>query len=69
MLSVPFTADEAALEESAGRFGVLWTPMYHFYAGTGGLTQLRLSYSVLTPDEITTGLDRLAAFVAARTPR
>jgi (S)-3,5-dihydroxyphenylglycine transaminase len=69
VLSVPFTADEAALEESAGRFGVLWTPMYHFYAGTGGLTQLRLSYSVLTPDEITTGLDRLAAFVAARTPR
>lgn len=70
VVTVPFTADEEALEESARRFGVLWTPMYHFYAGTGGgLRQLRLSYSVLTPEDIATGLDRLAAFVASRTPR
>ncbi len=40
--------------------------MHHFYAGTGGTEQLRLSYSVLTPPEIATGLDRLAAFIADR---
>ena len=68
MVTVPFTADEAALEESAERFGVLWTPMYHFYAGSGGLNQIRLSFSVLTETDIAEGLDRLRAFVAARTP-
>ncbi|MFD0270308.1 PLP-dependent aminotransferase family protein [Streptomyces sp. NPDC127106] len=68
VVTVPFRADDAALEDSARRFGVLWTPMHHFYAGTGGTEQLRLSFSVLTPAEIDTGLDRLAAFVADRTP-
>ncbi|MFZ4156502.1 aminotransferase-like domain-containing protein [Streptomyces pseudogriseolus] len=68
VVTVPFTADEAALEESAERFGVLWTPMYHFYAGSGGTNQIRLSYSVLTEADIAEGLDRLRAFVASRTP-
>ncbi|MEU3838530.1 PLP-dependent aminotransferase family protein [Streptomyces sp. NPDC028635] len=69
VLTVPFVADEEALEESARRFGVLWTPMHHFYAGTGGgLHQLRLSFSVLTREDITTGLDRLTAFITSRTP-
>jgi (S)-3,5-dihydroxyphenylglycine transaminase len=66
VLTVPFRADEEALEESAERFGVLWTPMYHFYAGAGGFRQMRLSFSVLTPADINEGLDRLAAFVAHR---
>ncbi|MFE7838947.1 PLP-dependent aminotransferase family protein [Streptomyces sp. NPDC057474] len=69
VVTVPFAADDEALEESARRFGVLWTPMYHFYAGTGGLRQLRLSYSVLTPHDIATGLDRLAGLVQARAGR
>ncbi|MFF7856404.1 aminotransferase class I/II-fold pyridoxal phosphate-dependent enzyme [Streptomyces sp. NPDC007904] len=69
VLTVPFTADEEALEESARRFGVLWTPMHHFYAGTGGHNQLRLSYSVLTPRQIAVGLDRLAALVESRSGR
>ncbi|MEU0060994.1 PLP-dependent aminotransferase family protein [Streptomyces sp. NPDC006334] len=66
VLTVPFRADEEALEESAERFGVLWTPMHHFYAGAGGFRQMRLSFSVLTPAEVNEGLDRLAAFVAHR---
>ncbi|MFI9157774.1 PLP-dependent aminotransferase family protein [Kitasatospora aureofaciens] len=66
VLSVPFRADRAMLEYSASRFGVLWTPMEHFYAGTGGQRQLRLSYSVLSPERISTGLDRLAALVRDR---
>jgi (S)-3,5-dihydroxyphenylglycine transaminase len=41
--------------------------MHHFYAGTGGLHQIRLSFSVLTPDRIRLGIERLAALVADRT--
>ncbi|MDX6362946.1 MAG: (S)-3,5-dihydroxyphenylglycine transaminase [Streptomyces sp.] len=66
VVTVPFQADETMLEYSARHFGVLWTPMRHFYAGTGGLNQLRLSYSVLSREQIETGLDRLAALVADR---
>ncbi|MFD6906879.1 PLP-dependent aminotransferase family protein [Streptomyces sp. NPDC060077] len=66
VLTVPFRADEEALEVSAERFGVLWTPMYHFYGGAGGFRQMRLSFSVLTTAAINEGLDRLAAFVAHR---
>lgn len=63
VVTLPFPADDATLEYSARRFGVLWTPMHHFYDGAGGLTQVRLSFSVLTPEEIFLGLDRLAKLV------
>ncbi|MEV7885918.1 aminotransferase-like domain-containing protein [Streptomyces sp. NPDC002817] len=59
VLSLPFRADDEVLEYSASKFGVLWTPMHHFYAGSGGLQQIRLSFSVLSPEEISLGLDRL----------
>lgn len=65
VLTVPFRVDDAVLEESAREFGVLWTPMYHFFGGKGGEHQIRLSYSLLTPDRIETGLDRLAALIEA----
>ncbi|HEX5400839.1 MAG TPA: PLP-dependent aminotransferase family protein [Pseudonocardiaceae bacterium] len=64
VLTLPFAADEALLARSAAEFGVLWTPMYHFYGGCGGARQLRLSFSVVTADEIDTGIERLAALVA-----
>ncbi|MDG9716064.1 PLP-dependent aminotransferase family protein [Streptomyces sp. DH24] len=67
VVTLPFRADDAMLEYSADRFGVLWTPMHHFYAGQGGFHQIRLSFSVLTPDRIRVGIDRLAALVADRT--
>nr|WP_286260172.1 PLP-dependent aminotransferase family protein [Streptomyces graminofaciens] len=63
VLTLPFAADEAMLELSARKFGVLWTPMHHFYGGSGGSHQIRLSLSVLSPEQIALGLDRLAAFV------
>jgi (S)-3,5-dihydroxyphenylglycine transaminase len=37
--------------------------MHHFYGGSGGSHQIRLSLSVLSPEQIALGLDRLAAFV------
>lgn len=64
VVTLPFRADDAMLEYSASRFGVLWTPMHHFYAGNGGFHQIRLSFSVLAPDQIRLGIDRLAALVA-----
>ncbi|MFH8342930.1 PLP-dependent aminotransferase family protein [Streptomyces sp. AM6-12] len=67
VVTLPFPADDATLERSAGDFGVLWTPMHHFYSGAGGSHQIRLSFSVLSPEQIDTGLDRLAAFVAQTT--
>ncbi|MBU7597453.1 PLP-dependent aminotransferase family protein [Streptomyces sp. P38-E01] len=67
VVTLPFRADDAMLEYSASRFGVLWTPMHHFYAGDGGFHQIRLSFSVLTPEQIRLGIDRLAALVADHT--
>ncbi|MBK3570869.1 PLP-dependent aminotransferase family protein [Streptomyces sp. MBT62] len=67
VMTVPFTADAKALERSARDFGVLWTPMDSFYLDGGGTHQLRLSCSSLDPEQITEGIRRLAAFVAART--
>ncbi|GAA5702314.1 GntR family transcriptional regulator [Streptomyces avermitilis] len=66
VLSVPFTVDDDLLAHAARRYGVLFTPMRHFYGATGGFRQLRLSISTLTPDRIEEGLDRLAALLDER---
>ncbi|OQD51810.1 GntR family transcriptional regulator [Streptomyces phaeoluteigriseus] len=63
VITLPFPADDDMLEYSASKFGVLWTPMYHFYAGTSGFHQARLSFSVLTPEQITLGVERLGKLV------
>jgi (S)-3,5-dihydroxyphenylglycine transaminase len=63
VVSFPFVADDAMLEYSASRFGVLWTPMHHFYAGASGFRQARLSFSALTPHQIALGVERLGALV------
>ncbi|MGW7364391.1 aminotransferase-like domain-containing protein [Streptomyces sp. NPDC054841] len=60
-VTVPFTVDDALLEHSARKYGVLWTPMSHFYSGSGGTNALRLSISSLSGEAIDEGLDRLAA--------
>ncbi|UZI32659.1 PLP-dependent aminotransferase family protein [Streptomyces sp. VB1] len=65
-VTVPFTVDDDLLEVSARRFGVLWTPMCHFYSGPGGSNELRLSVSSLSGAEIEEGLDRLAALFVER---
>ena len=65
VLTVPFAVDDLLLERSAREFGVLWTPMHHFYTG-GGTRQIRLSVSLVTEQQIDVGLDRLAALVDDR---
>ncbi|NEC13839.1 PLP-dependent aminotransferase family protein [Streptomyces sp. SID8014] len=66
VVTLPMRADDVLLTRSAERFGVLWTPMYHFYAGEGGSHQIRLSFSALTPERIDVGIARLARLVADR---
>ncbi|MGW4949517.1 aminotransferase-like domain-containing protein [Streptomyces parvulus] len=69
VLTVPFRTDDALLEHSARRHRVIWTPMHHFYAGRPHSNQIRLSFSTLRPEEIRTGLDRLAGLVREQRAR
>ncbi|MFB7614828.1 PLP-dependent aminotransferase family protein [Kitasatospora sp. NPDC056181] len=63
VLTVPFAADEAAMERCARDHGVLWTPMAPFYPAGGGERRLRLSVSSLTESQIVDGVAALARFV------
>ncbi len=65
VVNVPFPVDDALLERSARDYGVLWTPMHHFYDGADAreVRSLRLSCSTVTAAEIEVGLDRLAALL------
>ncbi|WP_194923067.1 aminotransferase class I/II-fold pyridoxal phosphate-dependent enzyme [Catenulispora pinisilvae] len=65
-LTVPFPADEAALDRCAQHNKVIWTPMNQFYPDGGGEYQLRLSCSYLEPAKIVEGVRRLAAFITER---
>ncbi|MFJ3788886.1 PLP-dependent aminotransferase family protein [Kitasatospora sp. NPDC090091] len=65
VLTVPFAADEAAMERCARDHGVLWTPMAPFYPAGGGERRLRLSISSLTERQIVDGVAALARFVRA----
>ncbi len=69
VLSVPFTADEPAMERCARDHGVLWTPMAPFYPAGGGERRLRLSISSLTTEQITAGVASLARFIRAEADR
>lgn len=62
-LDVPFAADGAALDISAKKYGVIWTPMRHFHPDDAGDRQIRLSCSCLTTDQATEGAARLARFI------
>jgi (S)-3,5-dihydroxyphenylglycine transaminase len=65
VITVPFAADEAALERSARQHGVLWTPMDAFFLDGSGRHQLRISSSYLSAGEIPAGIERLADFITA----
>ncbi|GAB3836641.1 PLP-dependent aminotransferase family protein [Kribbella italica] len=63
VVTVPFVVDDALLAKSAQEYGVLWTPMGHFYDGDAPIHALRLSCSSVTPAELEPALDRLAALI------
>ncbi len=63
VLDVPFAAGDEELERSAREHGVLWTPIHHFYGDGRARPRIRLSFSHLSPAEITEGMKRLTGFV------
>jgi (S)-3,5-dihydroxyphenylglycine transaminase len=63
VVTVPFPVDDVLLEKSAYEYGVLWTPMSHFYDGDTPIHALRLSCSSVTPALIDAALDRLGALI------
>lgn len=65
VVTLPVAADDALLQRSAHRHGVLWTPMHHFYDGATPVRSLRLSVSAVTPTQLEEGLDRFAALIRA----
>jgi (S)-3,5-dihydroxyphenylglycine transaminase len=66
VVTVPFRADDELLELSARDYGVLWTPMHHFHDAPEAAHQLRLSVSLLTPEQVDEGVRRLARLVNDR---
>jgi len=63
VVTVPFPVDDALLEKSAHDYGVLWTPMSHFYDTETPIQSLRLSCSAVTPTQINAALNRLTALI------
>ncbi|MEU4446717.1 PLP-dependent aminotransferase family protein [Actinosynnema sp. NPDC050801] len=63
VVTVPFAVDDRLLERSARDYGVLWTPMGHFYDDVTAVRALRLSCSAVSVEQIDRGLDRLAALI------
>jgi len=67
VVTVPFPVDDDLLTRSARDYGVLWTPMHHFYdtfaESRDGARSLRLSYSAVTLAQIDLGVTRLARFL------
>jgi (S)-3,5-dihydroxyphenylglycine transaminase len=68
VVTVPFPVDDVLLEKSAHEYGVLWTPMSHFYEAGPPLHALRLSCSSVTTAQIDAALNRLAALIADQLP-
>ncbi|MCD5311075.1 aminotransferase-like domain-containing protein [Kineosporia babensis] len=65
VVDVPFVVDDALLERAGREHGVLFTPMSYFLRGGRATSQMRLSFSRVSPDEIETGLDRLTALLSS----
>lgn len=63
VVTVPFAVTDALLEKSADEYGVLWTPMSHFYDGDAPTNSLRLSCSAVTAAQIETALNRLSTLI------
>jgi (S)-3,5-dihydroxyphenylglycine transaminase len=68
VVTVPFPVDDVLLEKSAHEYGVLWTPMSHFYDAGPPIHALRLSCSSVTPAQIDAALNRLAALITDQLP-
>jgi len=59
VLTVPFAVDDELLTRSAQEYGVLWTPMAHFYDTDAPVNALRVSCSGITGPRLQDALNRL----------
>ncbi|MCE6996427.1 PLP-dependent aminotransferase family protein [Saccharothrix sp. S26] len=66
VVTVGFAVDDRLLERSARDYGVLWTPMGHFYDSVTDVRSLRLSCSAVSGAQIDLGLDRLRKLINDR---
>jgi (S)-3,5-dihydroxyphenylglycine transaminase len=62
-VTLPVPVDDDLLVLSAQEYGVLFVPMRHFYLESGGRSQLRLSFSYVSQDEIRDGVARLGKLI------
>nr|WP_281352207.1 PLP-dependent aminotransferase family protein [Phytoactinopolyspora alkaliphila] len=67
-ISVPDGLDTTVLAKDAVQAGVAYVPGEAFYGTGRGTDGLRLSYSVATPEQIDSGIARLAAILNGTTP-
>ncbi|MGS2742305.1 aminotransferase-like domain-containing protein [Halomonas sp. LS-001] len=63
VLKLPFIVNLAMLKTSAEEHGVLWSPMEIFYTPPKESNEIRLSFSYLTPEELSEGVIRLSGFI------
>ncbi len=63
VLKLPCIVNLEALKVSAEKYGVLWAPMEIFYSPLQVSKEIRLSFSYLTPSEISEGVQRLNKFL------
>ena len=66
-MTLPFHFGQEEFIACAAEFGVIVCPMKFFTLGAGCEQQIRLSFSCVEEKEICFGVERLAAFVRART--
>jgi 2-aminoadipate transaminase len=62
-LTLPDEVDTVALSAAARAVNVAYVPGRPFYIGDGGISQIRLSYSRATDEQIDEGIRRIGAVV------
>jgi (S)-3,5-dihydroxyphenylglycine transaminase len=65
-LELPFEFGVPELKQCAADYGVIVCPMSFFSLWSGRRSQVRLSFSYVTPDEIVLGIERLSHFCRVR---
>lgn len=61
-ITVPFEVDHNAVVESADKFGIIFSPMRFFYLKEGGEREIRLTFSNLSVEKISEGIEKLADY-------
>lgn len=65
-IALPFSVGRQDVIACAEQFGVIFTPMSFFYFNGGGHNEIRLAFSNVSPENIRTGIERLAGFLESK---